>query len=239
MKKPIIGMICPRNIDINSPFKNYTKFVNTYGKRIMEAGGIPIGIIFPDGFKEEQVEMCDGFLFQGGSIIESSQISTIHYAIIKDKPIFGICLGMQTMAGYNWLYKKLNGNLTYQKIEKNFKPEDEEYFLKKKEGHDKLNPFYLSKIESSKHCVIFDKESNLYKIYGENSYFPSIHNFIVKEDIFNNSHLFKVTGKSPDGVIEAIEGIKSDNFIVGVQFHPELEDKDLPIFKTFIKKCQK
>ena len=84
MEKPIIGMISPRNTKEDKPFDNYTKFINTYPKRIIEAGGIPIGLVFPSGnFEIEQAELCDGFVLQGGPIIESYQINAIKYAIDK------------------------------------------------------------------------------------------------------------------------------------------------------------
>ena len=90
MSKPIIGMISPRTINDDSPFKNYTKFVNTYPQMIIKAGGIPIGIVFPDGkFNNEYMDLCDGFIFQGGPTIESSHICAIHYALEKNKPILG------------------------------------------------------------------------------------------------------------------------------------------------------
>ena len=240
MEKPIIGIISPRNIKEDRPFCNFTKFVTTYPKRIIEAGGIPIGIIFPEGkFQKEQMDICDGFVLQGGPLIESGQINAVHYAIEKNKPILGICLGMQTMAGYNWVYEELGDTLTYKEIEDFFKPEEETLFLEKKNGHNELDPFYLSQIEKSKHEVIFDKKSKLYKMFGSNVKFPSLHNFIVKDNAFDNSKMFKIVGKSKDGVIEAIEGLDQDNFIVGVQFHPELEKENKILFKELVKSSKK
>ena len=151
MEKPIIGMISPRTTKEDKPFDNYTKFINTYPKRIIECGGIPIGLVFPYGkFEIDQADLCDAFVLQGGPTIESSQINIIKYAIDKKKPILGICLGMQTMAGYNWVYNEL-GDTTYKEIENFFNPEYEDYFLEKRKGHDNLDPFYLSQIEKSKH----------------------------------------------------------------------------------------
>ncbi len=239
MKKPIIGMISPRTVSDIKPFNNYTKFINTYSKRINEAGGIPIGIVLPNGkFDKEPMEICDGFLLQGGPVIESGQINVVHYALEKQKPILGICLGMQTMAGYNWVYEELGSTLTYSEIDDFFKPEDEEHFLEKRSGHNELDPFYLNEIEKSKHEVFFDEGSTLYNIFGNIVKFPSIHNFIVKDNTLDNSKIFKVIGKSPDGTIEAIEGLDQNNFIVGVQFHPELEEKNAKLFKEFVKESK-
>lgn len=241
MSKPVIGMISPRSVEEDRPFNNYTKFVNTYSKRIIEAGGIPIGIVFPDGkFEIEEAELCDGFVLQGGPILESGQINTIKYAIDKKKPILGICLGMQTMAGYNWAYNELGDAQTYEEIDNFFKPEHEDYFLERREGHNELNPFYLSQIEKSKHNVILDKDSRLYEIYKENIIsMPSLHGFVVKDNAFEGSKLFKGVGKSEDGTIEAIEGLNPNHFMIGVQFHPELEEENIILFKELVRESQK
>ena len=241
MSKPVIGMISPRSVEEDRPFNNYTKFVNTYTKTIIEAGGIPIGIVFPDGkFEIEEAELCDGFVLQGGPILESGQINTIKYAIDKKKPILGICLGMQTMAGYNWVFNELGDALTYKEIERFFKPEDEDYFLEKREGHNELNPFYLSQIEKSKHNVTIDKDSRLYEIFKETSINePSLHGFVVKDNAFESSKLFKVVGKSEDGTIEAVEGLDPNHFMIGVQFHPELEDENNVLFKKLVNEAKR
>lgn len=240
MEKPIIGMISPRAIKEDSPFDNYTKFINTYPKRIIEAGGIPIGLVFPDGkFEIEEAELCDGFVLQGGPIIESCQINIVKYAIDKKKPILGICLGMQTMAGYNWVYNEL-GNTTYKEIDNFFKPEYEDFFLEKRKGHNNLDPFYLSQIEKSKHNIILDKDSRLYDIYKTNIIsWPSLHEFVLKDNTLGDSKIFKVTGKSKDGTIEAVEGLDTNHFIVGVQFHPELEKQNNILFKRLVKEARK
>ena len=241
MEKPIIGMISPRTTEEDRPFNNYTKFINTYPTRIIEAGGIPIGLVFPSGkFEIEQAELCDGFIFQGGPIIESSQINIVKYAIDKKKPILGICLGMQTMAGYNWVYNELGNTSTYSEIENFFKPEYEDYFLERREGHNELDPFYLSQIEKSKHNIILDKNSKLYELYNTNTINePSLHGFVVKDNALDNSELFKIAGKSEDGTIEAIEGLDPEHFMIGVQFHPELEDYNSHLFRRLVKEARK
>lgn len=241
MEKPIIGMISPRTTSEDKPFDNYTKFINTYPKRIIEAGGVPIGIIFPNGkFEIEQMDICDGFLLQGGPIIESAQINTIKYAIDKNKPILGICLGMQTMAAYNWIYDVLKSVNTYEEIDNFFKPEYEKYFLEIKKGHNNLEDFHLSEIEKAKHEIRLDMNSKLYKIYKKPLLrVPSLHNYALKGNTLSESPLFKISAKSFDGTIEAIEGVKQDSFILGVQYHPELEDIHKPLFKKLVKEAKK
>lgn len=236
MTKPIIGIISPYTEENDRPFFSQIKFVNNYSKRIVEAGGIPIGILFPDGeFHEELLNLCDAFLFTGGSKISSAQVNAVHYARIHSKPVLGICLGFQTFLAYNWVKCNLK-DLNYDIIKEIYKIEEENEeadFLERINGHDKLDPFYLSRIEESKHDIKLNKDSILYKIYQKETIsVPSIHNWGITE--FNNNDLFKATGKSLDGVIESIESVDSNWFSLGVQFHPELEDENLILFKYFI-----
>ena len=199
---------------------------------IKKAGGIPIGIFFPDNkFNMDVMKLCDGFLFTGGGVIESSQVQAVHYAITNNRPILGICLGMQTIAAYEWFKKTYGDKISYEIIEKEYKTEFENLFLERKEGHNNVNPFYTKDINKSKHGIKLS-EGTLFNIFSSNYIFmPSVHSYIVKKNVFKNSDLFKITGISDDGVIEAIEG---DNFKIGVQFHPEIEKENIKLFEAFV-----
>lgn len=239
MNKPIIGIISSRSEDSN-PFLTKTSFNETYVKRIIEAGGIPIGIIFPnDEFNTDVLDLCDGFVMQGGLNIYSSNINTVHYAFLNKKPILGICMGFQTMAGYEYLRGKY-GMFTYKDVSSFFKPEDEVDFIEKKTGHDELNPFCLSKIEKSKHMVLLDKNSKLANIF-EKTYLnmPSVHSWCVKDDVFVKNTIYKVVGRSDDDNIEAIESVTSNWWAIGVQFHPELEEDNLDLFKSLVNEAKR
>lgn len=239
MNKPIIGIISSRSEDSN-PFLTKTSFNETYVKRIIEAGGIPIGIIFPnDEFNTDVLDLCDGFVMQGGLNIYSSNINTVHYAFLNKKPILGICMGFQTMAGYEYLRSKY-GMFTYKDVSSFFKPEDEVDFIEKKTGHDELNPFCLSKIEKSKHMVLLDKNSKLANIF-EKTYLnmPSVHSWCVKDDVFVKNTIYKVVGRSDDDNIEAIESVTSNWWAIGVQFHPELEEDNLDLFKSLVNEAKR
>lgn len=238
MNKPIIGIISSRSEDSN-PFLTKTSFNETYVKRIIEAGGIPIGIIFPnDEFNTDVLDLCDGFVMQGGLNIYSSNINTVHYAFLNKKPILGICMGFQTMAGYEYLRNRY-GMFTYKDVSSFFKPEDEVDFIEKKTGHDELNPFCLSKIEKSKHMVLLDKNSKLANIF-EKTYLnmPSVHSWCVKDDVFVKNTIYKVVGRSDDN-IEAIESVTSNWWAIGVQFHPELEEDNLNLFKSLVNEAKR
>ena len=71
-QKPIIGLIAAHHQEDDKPFKNYTKFVDNYAQRIIKGGGIPIGLIFPDGkFSLDSLKICDGIILEGGPSIDS------------------------------------------------------------------------------------------------------------------------------------------------------------------------
>ena len=233
--KPVIGIIGPRRFNKTDPFECQTRFVDNFAKRIIEAGGIPVGLFFPsEKFNKDILDLCDGLIFQGGPHLGSSHICAMHYAYMHKIPVLGVCLGMQTMAGYEWYRKNYNDKLSFEDIENNFKYEDESKYLYDKNGHNNLDPFDISKIDVCSHKVILDKNSKLYNIYKDDIYEPSLHNSMARDEIFEGG-IFKIVGRSLDGVIEALEC--KDSWMIGVQFHPELENKNLKLFKEFIKQC--
>ena len=234
MRKPIIGIVTPRIVNNDRPYMTYNKVVDNYSKRIIESGGIPIGIFFPEGkFNTLSLDLCEGILITGGPHMSSYHLNVINYAIKNKIPVLGICLGLQVMAGYEWVIQKIK-NPSYVEIEKFYKPEYEKYFTKKVDSHNNVDPFYLSEVDRSKHTVILE-DSKLEKIYNKDKlYVPSIHHNAVL-DVFQK---FKITGRAYDNNIEVIE-YKKDIWIVGVQFHPELEEENIVLFKTFIDEATK
>ncbi len=234
MRKPIIGIVAPRIVNDDRPYMTYSKVVDNYSKRVLEAGGIPIGMFFPEGkFNTLSLLLCDGILITGGPHVSSYHINVINYAIKNKIPVLGICLGMQVMAGYEWIINKID-NLSYDEIEKFYKPEYEREFTKRVKNHNNIDPFYFSLVNKSKHTVLLE-DSKLKNIYNKNKlYVPSIHNNAVLDN-FNN---FKIVGKAYDGTIEAIE-YKGNIWMIGVQFHPELEEENISLFKEFINEASK
>ena len=239
MKKPVIGIITWNHVeDRENPFKIYTKFSDNFPKRVIEAGGVPLGILFPeDKFIKEELDLCDGFLLHGGSDISSSQVMAIKYILDSKKPVLGICLGIQTLAAFQ--YAVDNYGDSYQKIKDNYINTDSIKFLDTIDNHDKVNPFNIKNIDESKHKIILEKDNRLYKIFKNDISMPSLHNYIIKKDLFINSRVFRVVGRSEEGDIEAIEGLNRDSFVVGVQFHPELESENIKIFEELIQEAKK
>ena len=241
MKKPVIGIVAPRRFNEENPFESQSRFVDNFPKRIMEAGGIPIGLLFPDEkFNEDEIKMCDGLVIQGGPHLGSSHICTLHYAYTHKIPVIGVCLGMQTMVGYEWFRQKHLGKIDYDIISQEFKYEDEPNYLYDKKGHNNLDPFNINDIEKCKHKVFLDKNSRLYEIFNKEVLdMPSLHNSMARDEAFDKENtIFKVTGKSFDNVIEVVES-KDDWWAVGVQFHPELEKENLKLFEKLIEESSK
>lgn len=224
--KPIIGIIASNYSKKNRPFNCYSKFVNNYSKRIIKSGGIPIGILNIKG-----MNICDGFIIQGGSKIDSEILKKIDYIVKNNKPCIGICLGMQALVAYDYLKRnnfKLINNKTLEKE-----------YLDLAFNHNKVNPFYLNNKNKACHKVYLDKNSKISRtLKKEIIDVYSLHNYKVKDNIMKNSNLFKVIGKSNDNVIEVIESINND-FLIGVQFHPELDDNCSLLFKELIKSTKK
>ncbi len=92
--KPIIGIItrCMFSEEGHDINVIYNEIVNV----IIKNGAIPIGITLSDNYKE-LINLCDGIIFQGGDSFETYDLDTLKYIYDIDKPVLGICLGMQLM----------------------------------------------------------------------------------------------------------------------------------------------
>lgn len=49
------------------------------------------------------LDICDGFIIPGGNAWGDSDIMVIKYALVNDKPLLGICAGMQALANMDTL----------------------------------------------------------------------------------------------------------------------------------------
>ncbi|MCI9084480.1 MAG: C26 family cysteine hydrolase domain-containing family [Bacilli bacterium] len=237
-----IGIVVKRTIeDKNRPFYDKYCFVNNFAKRIKKAKGIPYGILFPDSdFEEEYLDIYDGFLLASGSQIEPYHLATIHYAIKHNKPVLGICLGNQALGIYSQIIDKLKNNnieLTYENIINYYKSNSkDEIYMTKIKGHDPEPTFYNHSISKSKHNIYLKPKSLLYNIYDRDVIKePSLHNWILND----SGTTFEIVGESSENYIEAIEYKDKNYFIVGVQYHAELEDQNDILFSKFIKESIK
>lgn len=90
-------------------------------------------------------------------------------------------------------------------------------------------------IKNGNHIIHIEKNSIMYKIFGPTLKVNSRHSFAVKKVNLP----FKVTSISEDNIIESIEYIDNNNFILGVQFHPEDLDNTENLYNYFLKEVLK
>lgn len=242
--KPIIGILASIKIaDLNNPYEHYYKIVDLYVERIQEMGGLAIALLSLDDI--DVLRICDGFIIPGGTKINKNHYTIIKYAIDNNKPCLGICAGMQYLAMFDYLYNEcLNANedITVDNIynKQQELAKKDIYILRRLENHGgKLvtGEIYPSSdnIHKSTHSIKIMNNSYLYDIYKKDSIdVISMHNY----GIYNTNSLFKTVAISSDNVVEAIEFKDQNTFIMGVQFHIEV-DRDNLILKRFIEECQK
>lgn len=132
MKKIIIGIVS-RAIHSNSD-RNMLGVYETYIRRVIKSGAIPL-IISPvqdieyerynkhiqlNELEQNNLEyilnLCDGIIMPGGDISYKYDYYILNHCIDKNKPILGICLGMQVMCS-NEFVPVYNHCLVDHKIE--------------------------------------------------------------------------------------------------------------------------
>lgn len=94
------------------------------------------------------------------------------------------------------------------------------------EGHNDKDIF---------HNINIQKGSFLHRALGDNIKVNTRHSFAIKEV----KEPFKVTALSDDNVIEAIEYIDDEHFVLGVQFHPEDMANSENLYNCFLKEILK
>lgn len=233
--KPVIGV---------TPWydrEKKTSFIkNLYCKAIVKAGGIPVllplivnGSLFNDYFN-----LCDGILLTGGNDVDASlynernlpcngrifperdklELFLCRKAIENNIPVLGICRGIQVM-------NVAMGGTLYQDI---YSQIPDGGLIKHSQDAPKWYPTHEVKLE----------ENSILKdiFHLDNLNVNTFHHQAVK-DVAPG---FKVSARSCDGIIEAIEYI-SHVFAVGVQWHPEYmwkkDNSVLKLFEKFVSSC--
>ena len=98
----------------------------------------------------------------------------------------------------------------------------------------------LIKIENhndkqKKHKINILPNTNLYKIFGPELLVNTRH----KEAVKKINKPFKISALSEDNVIEGIEYIDDNHFVLGVQFHPEDLENTENLYNYFLKEILK
>lgn len=91
---PIIGIVT--RISKSEEGHNISIMYKDIEKSVIDSGGIPIGITLTSDYKKI-IDICDGIIFGGGDDFEQYDFKALKYIYEIDKPVLGICLGMQLM----------------------------------------------------------------------------------------------------------------------------------------------
>ena len=226
-RKPIIGLT--GNFD-----EQTCKLKDGYYKSVLRAGGVPV-IIPPLADTDaiiNTLEHIDGLLLTGGGDYnplyageepspklggvnaerDLPELLITQLAYNRQIPMLGICRGIQTLA-------MALGGKVMQDI-------SDVVQVRHSQDADRSEPT---------HTVTIEPDSTLFNIYKEDKlYVNSFHHQAVSDP----GDRFRVTARSSDGIIEAMES-REFKSILGVQWHPEClpaEDSS-PIFSWLVREA--
>lgn len=231
MSKKLVGIIPSAKLFKNDdPYADRYEFVNSYIKRIKENGGLALGVLAHDGrLDAESLAVFDSFLITGGLQIHPYHFQVVEYCWRYRKKLLGICLGMQVIHSFFTVLEEsekrgFDGELLDLYIQMK---REKHMFVLPVEGHWKHN-ITRNNIEPTRHVVSLLQGSHISRILQmESLRGSSMHNYAIHcppRDL-------KLTGTSLDGSPEAVE---YDDYILGVQFHPEVDDSLDKLFQFLL-----
>ena len=220
-KKKIVGIVpCARLFENDDLYQDQYSFVNNYSLAVARNGGTPIGLLSEDGrIFQDALELTDAILICGGRRIFPYHMQAVQHALERKKPLLGICLGMQAIHSYFLVEdeakrRNFHGDLLelYEMMKKErhmfVLPVEHHWDVHMTRGHE----------EDVKHTVTLCEGSRLSNLFGAKQIRgATMHNYAVNRP----SDRLTVAALAEDGVIEAIE---YEDYVLGVQFHPEVDD---------------
>ena len=234
--KPII--VIPTFVnDADSPKQHCV--ATSYTRAVLAGGGLPLLLPIAESMEDSEIHTCldraDGLLLPGGGDIaplllgedpiralgacslyrDAFEITCVQYAHEIGMPILGICRGHQVLnfalGGTLWqdIYTSPGTNLSHQQS---------------------------SARQELHHQLLIQPDSMLADILGtEKMHTNSFHHQAIRDPAPG----LRVSARTSDGIVEAVEGVSADNFVLGVQFHPEClfeqHPRFLRIFSRFIQ----
>lgn len=209
----IIGIV-GRKENFNNEILDGNIVPYDYINMVLKYSNTPISLVTNENYEnisEEALLLCDGIIIPGGTEIKEYHFVIIDYCLKNNIPLLGICLGMQAIA----LYSNRNNEL-YKVL-----------------GHMPSSSD-AQDVKNFKHNIEIEDKSFFYELYGKELEVNSRHNYAIKKV----DKPFVVAAKCKE-CIEVIEYIDEKNFIIGVQFHPEvMENMDL-LLNEFFQRCKK
>lgn len=234
--KKIIGIV-PKGKLWNKEESNFSDVYevgDNYCKRVQEAGAIPVAVTPVDGrLSREALALYDGYVVQGGSTFYPYHYQIIHDAVENGKRYLGICLGEQLIQSYFAMRRAveeqgyegdlLEAILAFRKAQRgNYST------LEKVEGH-RAGKVARGHEDEAKHDVNVVPGTILHRLVGRET---------VRAASYHDLHVppcrtcLTVNAWSARGD-EVVEGVELAPNILGVQFHPEV-DEMLPELFAFV-----
>ncbi len=197
--------------------------VQDYENAVQEAGGEPVLLSLKAGAElNDQLGSLDGFVLPGSPADvepkeygasnrgnsqppdlprERTDRAILEHAFAEKKPVLAICYGCQLLNVY------LGGTLVQD--------------LRSETGttiaHRKKDVWPIG-LSDPKHEVRFVPGSRLAEIAGESH---AVVNSSHHQSVDQPGRQLRITGKANDGIVESVEWTGNENWVIGVQWHPE------------------
>ncbi len=197
--------------------------VQDYENAVREAGGEPVLLSLRAGAKlSDHLAPLDGFVLPGSPADvepkeygasnqgkseppdlprECTDRAILEHAFSEKKPVLAICYGCQLLNVY------LGGTLIQD--------------LRSETGtttaHRKKDVWPIA-LSDPRHEVRFEPGSRLAEMAGE-SY--AVVNSSHHQSVDQPGRQLRITGKASDGIVESVEWTGNENWVIGVQWHPE------------------
>ena len=235
--RPRIGITMRLELETNRFY-----LARYYSEAVEAAGGLPVHIpLIPDGdFIKGVVDGLDGLLFPGSdSDVDPQrygqephpQLGSVHpekdetdllalaEAEARAMPVFAICFGLQSL-------NVSRGGSLIQDI-----PSQLPEAIKHTQGAPR---------ERHSHRVRLLEDSILGQLAAAESAPVNSHHHQAIEKLGRE---LLATAWAPDGIVEAVEDPRSDRFVLGVQWHPELgwqkDELSQSLFARFVSEASK
>jgi putative glutamine amidotransferase len=197
--------------------------VQDYEHAVREAGGEPVLLSLKAGAElTDQLASLDGFVLPGSPADvepkeygasnqgksepsdvprERTDRTILEHALVEKKPVLAICYGCQLLNVY------LGGTLIQD--------------LRSETGtttaHRKKDVWPIA-LSDPKHEVRFEPGSRLADMAGESH---AVVNSSHHQSVDQPGRQLRITGKASDGIVESVEWTGNENWVIGVQWHPE------------------
>ena len=235
-RKPVIG--------ITGNYEDLTcKLGKGYYQKVVEAGGVPVIVppVTDPHVIINTLDRIDALILSGGGDYnplwageepspllhginaerDQAELMITRLAYNRQIPMLGICRGIQTLA------MALGGKI--------FQDISDRATKKHSQDADRSEPT---------HTVTIEKDSILYRIYSEaqqcsmfNHQSSIFVNSFHHQAVSDTGAKFRVTARSADGIIEAMESTEYKP-VMGVQWHPECLENGNPLFQWLVEEAQ-